>query len=113
MHEMSLTEGVIAIIEDAAKAQGFRRVKSVVLEIGQLSHASPEAMAFCFEAVSHGTIAEGARLEILRPPGEGWCMDCSRTVAMSERYGACPLCGQFRLHLTAGESMRVKELEVE
>lgn len=113
MHEMSLTEGVIAIVEDAAKAQGFRRVKTIVLEIGQLSHASPEAMGFCFEAVSRGTIAEGARLDIERPPGTGWCMDCSRNIEISERYAACPHCGQFRVQVTGGDAMRVKELEVE
>lgn len=113
MHEMSLTESVIAIIEDAAKTQGFKRVKTVVLEIGQLSHASPEAMAFCFEAVSHGTIAEGARLDIQRPPGAGWCMDCAATIEMSDRYAACPHCGQFRVQLTGGDAMRVTELEVE
>ena len=44
MHEMSLAEGVLQIVEDAGRTQGFSRVKAVILEIGQLSAVEPEAM---------------------------------------------------------------------
>ena len=37
MHEMSLAEGVLQIIEDSAKSQNFSRVKTVWLEIGKLA----------------------------------------------------------------------------
>ena len=47
---MSLAEGVLAIIEDHARTNGFARVKSVWLEIGQLSGVETEAMRFCFFA---------------------------------------------------------------
>lgn len=113
MHEMALTESVIGIIEDNARSQGFSRAKLVVLEIGQLSHVEPEAMMFCFDAVSRGTLAEGAKLEIIRTPGAGWCLDCEKTVPLSERFGACPDCGNYHVQMTAGEELRVRELEVE
>ena len=45
MHEMSLAEGVVQIIEDAAREQGFSKVKTVFLEIGWLSSVEPDAMA--------------------------------------------------------------------
>ena len=62
MHEMSLAESVLQIIEDTARAQKFSRVRSVVLEVGVLSAVEPEAMLFCFDAVTRGSIAEGAKL---------------------------------------------------
>ncbi|MCK9214813.1 MAG: hydrogenase maturation nickel metallochaperone HypA, partial [Rhodoferax sp.] len=37
MHEMSLAEGVLQLIEDAARRDGFNKVSAVWLEIGQLS----------------------------------------------------------------------------
>lgn len=113
MHEMSLCEGVVALVEDEAGRQGFSRVKTVVLEIGVLGHVAPEAMEFCFDAVSRGTIAEGARLSIERVPGAGWCLDCEKTVPLAERFGACPACGRHRVQMTAGDELRVRELEVE
>ena len=90
MHEMSLAEGVLQLIEDAARQQGFASVSTVWLEIGQLSGVEPEAMAFCFDAVTRGSIAQGARLEIITLPGTGWCMACAQTVPMTEVFGECP-----------------------
>ena len=112
MHEMSLAEGVLQMIEDAARQQGFARVSTVWLEIGQLSGVEPEAMAFCFDAVTHGSIAQNARLEIITLPGTGWCMACAQTVPMKEAFGECPVCGGHQLQVTGGTEMRVKELEV-
>ncbi len=34
--------------------------------------------AFCFDTVTHGSIAEGAQLEILDKPGEGWCAEYNK-----------------------------------
>jgi hydrogenase nickel incorporation protein HypA/HybF len=112
MHEMSLAEGVLQLIEDAARQQAFAKVRTVWLEIGQLSGVEPEAMAFCFDAVTRGSIAQGARLEIIRLPGTGWCMACARTVPMAEVFGECPACGGHQMQVTGGTEMRVKELEV-
>ena len=112
MHEMSLAEGVLQIIEDAARSQPFSRVAAVMLEIGQLSSVEPEAMRFCFDAVTRGTVAEGARLEIMEIPGMGWCLKCGKNVPMETRHDPCPDCGRFQLEITGGTEMRVKELEV-
>lgn len=113
MHEMSLAEGVLQLIEDAAKRESFAQVKTIWLEIGQLSSVEPEALAFCFDAVTRGSIAEGARLEFIAVPGSGWCMACAAAVPMEELYAACPRCGGYQLQVSGGTEMRVKELEVE
>ncbi len=112
MHEMSLAEGVLQVIEDAARAQEFSRVTAVWLEIGQLSGVEVEAMKFCFDAVVRDSLAEGARLEIIATPGSGWCMQCSKSVPMTEVFGECPDCGSHQMQVTGGTEMRVKELEV-
>ncbi|MFA7269378.1 MAG: hydrogenase maturation nickel metallochaperone HypA [Sterolibacterium sp.] len=113
MHEMALAEGVLQLIEDAARRESFSRVKTVWLEIGQLSCVAPEALAFCFDAVTRGSIAEGSHLEIVATPGSGWCMQCAVSVPMAELYAACPQCGGYQLQVTSGTEMRLKELEVE
>ncbi|MBL8487687.1 MAG: hydrogenase maturation nickel metallochaperone HypA [Rhodocyclaceae bacterium] len=113
MHEMSLAEGVIQIVEDAARAAQCRRVSAVILEIGRLSSVEPEALRFCFDAVSRGSIAEGARLEIEDVPGTAWCMQCSESVEVAARLEGCPRCGSYQLQVTGGTEMRVKEVEIE
>jgi len=112
MHEISLAEGVLELIEDAARRQNFSKVATVWLEIGQLAAVEPEAMRFCFDAVTRGSLADGAELRIVEVPGSGWCNRCSVSVALSEVFAACPRCGAYQVQLTGGTQMRVKELEV-
>jgi hydrogenase nickel incorporation protein HypA/HybF len=112
MHEMSLAEGVLQVIEEAARAQSFTRVSTVRLEIGQLSGVEPEAMRFCFDAVTRNSVAQGAQLEIITLPGVGWCMACAQSVPMKEVFGECPQCGGYQMQVTGGTEMRVKDLEV-
>jgi hydrogenase nickel incorporation protein HypA/HybF len=113
MHEMSLAEGVLQLVEETAQRERAERVKLVVLEIGRLSSVEPDALRFCFEAVTHGSIAHGAALEIVEVPGCGWCMVCAETVPMTESFGACPQCGSYQVQPTGGTEMRVKEIEIE
>ena len=113
MHEMSLAEGILQLLEDAARRENARRVSAVFLEIGQLASVEVESLRFCFDAVVKDSIAEGARLEIVETPGTGWCLDCSQSVPMSDKLSACPRCGSFRVQVTGGTEMRVKELEIE
>lgn len=109
---MSLSEGVLQLIEDAAREQDFSKVNAVWLEIGQLSGVEVDAMKFCFDAVTRNTIAQGARLEIISLPGTGWCMACALSVPMDEVFGECPHCGGHQMQVTGGTEMRLKELEV-
>jgi len=113
MHEMSLTLSMIQIVEQEAAKQAFSRVKVMRLEIGELSHVEPECMAFCFEAVAKGTAAEGSELEIIRTPGEAWCLTCDMTIALAARYDPCPQCGGHKLQISGGEELRIKDMEVE
>ncbi|TAN75081.1 MAG: hydrogenase maturation nickel metallochaperone HypA [Gallionella sp.] len=113
MHEMSLAENVLQIIEDAAREQGFMRVKTVWLEIGQLACVEKESLRFCFDAVTHGSIAEQAHLEIIETAGQGQCEKCARNFPLSALYEVCPECGGAQIKITGGNEMRVKELEVE
>ncbi len=112
MHEMSLAEGVLQSIEDAARHDNFSQVVAVWLEIGALSGVEPQALAFCFDAVTQGSVADGARLEIITVPGEGWCAACAVSVPLQEVFDACPHCGACPVQITAGTGMRVKEIEV-
>lgn len=110
MHEMSITEGIIEICQEHASGQ---RVIAVDVEIGQLSSIVPEAVEFCFEACSIGTLLEGAQLNIIRIPGTGRCLECGVVTEVDTLYAPCSTCGSYRLQIISGEEMRVREIEVE
>jgi hydrogenase nickel incorporation protein HypA/HybF len=112
MHELSLSNGMLEIIRKRAVEDGFDRVLAVRLEIGVLSCVERAALSFCFESVTRGTVAEGARLEILDVAGEAWCWDCEAVVPLARRGEACERCGGYRMKLRDGDNVRIKELEV-
>lgn len=113
MHEMSLAEGVLQLVEDAARREGARRVARVVLEIGRLSSVEPEAMKFCFAAVTRGSIAEEAVLDFIDVPGTGCCLACGAVAPLAASGDPCPECGSYRVQASGGTEMRVKEIEIE
>jgi len=113
MHEMSVAESLVAQIAEEVRRHGFRRVREVRVRLGALGHVEPEALRFCFDAVSRGTVAEGARLALETVAGEGRCPACGSTVALAERYDLCPACGAAHVEMTAGDELRLAELEVE
>ncbi len=109
MHEMSLAEGVLQVVEEAAQA---RPVRLVCLEIGALASVEVEALRFAFDVVKNGSVADGAALDILATPGTAWCMRCCSSVPIAARGDACPQCGSHQMQVTGGDDMRVKELEL-
>ena len=113
MHETALCKGVIDAVKEQAATHGFEKVTVVRLSIGALSHVEPEALIFAFDVACRGTLADGARLEIERPPGQAFCIACEVQVNISQRFDPCPRCGGHDLVVTGGEEMRIKELEVE
>lgn len=110
MHEMSITQGIIDVCEQHA---GGRRILSLDVEIGELSGVVPEAIEFCFEVCSRGTLLEGARLNIISTPGKGRCQECGAETPLPTLYAPCIRCGGYQVAIESGEEMRVREIEVD
>lgn len=109
MHELGITEDIIAIATQ--HAQGAR-VRRLTLEIGQLTAILPDSIRFCFDVCAQGTLLEGATLEILEIPGVGQCCACGQRQALTQPYGVCS-CGSLTLDILQGEELTLKELETE
>ncbi len=112
MHEMSLCESILEVLQQQARQQNYTVVKTVWLEIGKLSSVEPDALRFCFAAVMQDSLAAAAKLEIIEVEGQAWCLYCARHVTIEQRYTGCPVCGSYQLQINDGEQMRIKELEV-
>ncbi|MES2957632.1 MAG: hydrogenase maturation nickel metallochaperone HypA [Pseudomonadota bacterium] len=108
MHELGITRSVVAICSEQAKGAAVRRV---TLEVGKLSAVMPDALRFCFDVCSKGTLLDGATLEIIEVPGSALCRDCGADVPLSALYGRCN-CGSADLHLVSGEELKIKTMEV-
>jgi hydrogenase nickel incorporation protein HypA/HybF len=107
MHELGVAQEVVAIVAEHSQ----RKVTRVVLEIGKLSAIMPDAIRFCFDMCSEGTVVEGAQLEIIEIPGRARCRACDGEVILERPFGRCE-CGGTDLEWLTGEELSVKEYEV-
>ena len=112
MHEMSISMNTVELIVEQAQKQGFNKVTAAWLEIGELSCIEADAVEFCFEMAARETIVEGAKLHIIKIPGQAWCFDCQKEVTLAKRGDSCPDCKSYQLNVMQGNELRVKEIEV-
>lgn len=113
MHELSLCRAILDIINEHIAGKQCKRVKKITIEIGQLAAVNESALRFGFEAITKGTVAEQADLDIITLQGEAICELCQKKVTLQHYYDPCKTCGHFSLKITQGEEMRVKSLEIE
>jgi hydrogenase nickel incorporation protein HypA/HybF len=108
MHELGLTQEIVAIASERARGAKVRRV---VLEIGKLSAVLPDAVRFCFDLCAEHTALEGATLEIVETPGRARCRACGTELLLDRPFGRCA-CGNSDLEWLAGDELRIRSLEL-
>ncbi|EKT53467.1 hydrogenase maturation nickel metallochaperone HypA [Providencia sneebia] len=113
MHEVSLCQSAIEIIEEQVKLYAVNKVTAVWLAIGSLSCVEESTFRFCFEIACQGTVAQGCQLHIAYQPAKAWCWDCSEAIEVSEYHSTCPKCHGLNLKVEGGDHLKIKELEVE
>lgn len=113
MHELSIMQSALDLALDQAKAAGAARLHVIQLRVGALSGAVPEALQFAFEALAPGTLAEGARLEILNVPARFWCENCQREFDSENLLAECPQCGTLSRQLKSGRELELASLEID
>ena len=112
MHELSLADGIVRLVQDAAAREHFRRVATLRLEAGALAGVEVQALLFALAAIVPGTCLEAATIEIAQPPGQAWCARCACAVQIESRADPCTLCGGYPVRVTGGRDLRVLDLVV-
>ena len=64
MHEMSIAEGILDIALETMKNNDASIVHSVQLDLGLMSGVEPDALLFCWDAVTKNTPAEHSKIDI-------------------------------------------------
>lgn len=111
MHEITLSQRALEIIEQQAQQAGARRVTGVWLKVGAFSCVEASALTFCFELVCRGTLAEGCELHIAEQQAECWCDRCQQYVHLvSQHVRRCPHCNNDQLQIVADDGLQIQRL---
>jgi len=112
VHEMALAEACCRSSRTRRGATTPRAWPGVWVEIGAPLARRARGAALLLRRGAARHAAGEARLEIVRTPGEAWCMPCARSVALPALGEPCPRCGSHQLQVTRGDEMRVTEIEI-
>ena len=113
MHELSLVASVFEVLEEKAREHGAARVTKVVLDVGIMSGAVPDLLESAFEAYKRGTLAAGARLEIVVVPVKVRCPDCGGEAVREDADFSCAGCGSRRVEIVEGRELVIEKIELE
>ena len=113
MHELSIAQEVIRIVEERARIHGGGRVTLLRLSVGELSGVVPEALRFALEACSRGTHSEGMRVEIDNTPARAECRNCHAEWHFGSDRIECPECRGTKIEIRGGDDLRVDSFELE
>jgi len=108
MHELGVA---LELVDAIAARAGDRRVQRVVVEIGALSSVLPDALSFCFELATEGTVVEGATLELRAIAASARCRSCERELALLRLSDRCP-CGAYDLQWLSQDTLSIATMEV-
>lgn len=112
MHELSIAQSILTIVENAAP-QKDATVTSVKIQIGELSGIELEALKFALSITKNDTILKDAEFDIEIIRGEAECPQC-RTVFPMHYFGAsCPCCNNYFINVLKGREMKVVNITVD
>lgn len=108
MHEIGMLMQTAKIADKYAKENGFTKVDSIQIEVGQLSGAIPYIFYeyFGFASKDYPCLKD-TKLEITEVPGEGLCNDCHALYNIVEFEGKCPRCGSQNKKILGGTDIKL------
>ena len=108
MHELAITESIVAAVVEKLPGVPVRRVQ---VQVGRLSGIVPDALEFCFELATAGTSLAGAVLDIVSSPGSGRCRACGAEFDTDDQVVMCD-CGSVDVEVLGGRELLIRAVEV-
>ena len=112
MHEMSIAEALIKIIEKEAKA--IKIIKKINVNVGILKAVVPEALETAFDILRKGKRYESAKLIINVMPLKVVCGNCGKMHLYKNTHEAeltCGKCGSSNLEIKSGQELLIESIE--
>ena len=113
MHEMSIAEGILDITLETMKNNDASIVHSVQLDLGLMSGVEPDALLFCWDAVTKGTPAENSKIDIHTIPIKGQCLDCDAVFDVQDYKFICPHCESHFVNTIGGRELQVTSIDID
>lgn len=112
MHEIGALTKAVDLIEEVAGKNEIERIKSVTLEVGELTGFLPVFFEKYFPTVTEDRpLFQDAVLHIRTVKGQALCGGCAAVYNVMRHEGKCPSCGSREKTVLGGQDFIVKHIE--
>lgn len=113
MHELGIAFHVISEVDKIAEEKGAKEVKSVTLEIGEVSSVIPKYLedVWKWACTNRSQHMKDCKLNIIVVRAVSYCNSCKKTYS-TLKGKICPNCGSKETYLLEGNETRIKSIEV-
>ncbi|MEO5355728.1 MAG: hydrogenase maturation nickel metallochaperone HypA [Nitrospirae bacterium YQR-1] len=112
MHELYIAQSILETAVTHCMENGCSRIESVTVQVGLAAGVMSEALAFAFDALKGGTIAETAELIIEKITPQCVCKNCLEIFEPAEVFlTSCPNCLSSDVNITKGFELQLLQLE--
>jgi hydrogenase nickel incorporation protein HypA/HybF len=113
MHEMSIVQSIIDIVQQEMARHQVSKVTVIRLVVGEFTAVVPDSLTFCFELITKDTPLEGVKIELEQVPLTGRCRACGKEFPIVEYRFVCPECQSNEIEAVSGKELFIKEIEAE
>ena len=113
MHELSIAESLLSIVQEEITRHCLKNVISVKIKVGKFTAIQPDALSFCFELITEDTSLKGVALDIEILAIKGYCEECKECFELKEPIMICPKCQCWNVRIEGGRELYIAEIEVE
>jgi hydrogenase nickel incorporation protein HypA/HybF len=112
MHEFGIAQGLLSTVLAKADENRATQIDLITLELGMVSGVEEDALQFAFGALSEGTKAQHAQLQINNVPLRCFCEQCQAIFECRPFVYKCPTCGKASHDVRSGKELNLIAMEV-
>ena len=115
MHELGLAKDLFHVIKERGRANNLKKITSIRIKLGMASGIDEGLLIHSFaDHLFPNTIAEGARLEIVKEFPIVMCKGCGAKIDSTDELTlSCPQCKKMDMEVVAGRDIHIEEIEGE
>jgi hydrogenase nickel incorporation protein HypA/HybF len=110
MHELSLMNHLLRLVDREAIAAGGGRVTRIRVVLGEFSGVEPELLESAFRIAARSSRCRDASLEIQVEPLEAECRDCGALSRVVAFHFVCARCGSNQIEIRSGEEIKLESI---
>lgn len=110
MHELSLINHLLRLVDREAIAAGGGRVTRIRVLLGEFSGVEPELLESAFRIAARSSRSRDASLEIQVEPLEAECRDCGALSRIVAFHFVCARCGSHQIEIRSGEEIKLESI---